>query len=511
MTFTKPSNFLQMSLFPEPVSATNVADFIAPKTYTGLAGFHKYWGKKPIESISYLIENCTQEGDIVMDPFLGSGLISRECLLRNRRFIGIDINPFSIEHTSFLLNLPARQEYYQALIEIETKVAKNIQNTYRTTAGKIASHYLWSGERIVSVWCKPETGRERIEIEPSDIDLKSYSAYQNYQPKNFRNLNFFTNSRINVKPNMSVSDIFTGRAMRNIDLLIEAISGYPSSLKRALMLTLTSAAGQMSNMVFAIKNRRSSKRNSNGAKNGEKIEVGSWVIGFWLPDTHFEINVWNCFQNRANKLLKFLPDQEQNLFIVSNNLTSLNTLDVNINSWLINADARIALKEIPSEVVSFICTDPPHSDRIPYLELSELWNSLLGYTVDFEREIVVSNAKERQKSKTIYNADMTDFFVKASRVLKPSGYMALYFNARDPESWAYLKCIENISECMKFIGCFPMIYSATSVVQDNREGAMKSDYIIIYQKQEANGEYPLSNAFTKLPNWSTQFPRKKGE
>ncbi|XDE61035.1 DNA methyltransferase [Arthrospira platensis BEA 1257B] len=200
-----------MSLFPESVSTTKVADLMAPKTYTGLAGFHKYWGKKPIESISYLIENCTQEGDIVMDPFLGSGLISRECLLRNRHFIGIDINPFSIEHTSLMLNLPDRQEYYQALIEIETKVAQNIHNTYRTTAGKIASHYLWEGDRIVSVWCKPETGRGRIEIDPSDIDFQSYSAYQHYQPKNFRHLHFFTNSRINVKPTMSVSDIFTGR------------------------------------------------------------------------------------------------------------------------------------------------------------------------------------------------------------------------------------------------------------------------------------------------------------
>ncbi|RJP56450.1 MAG: hypothetical protein C4549_06505 [Deltaproteobacteria bacterium] len=31
-----------------------------------------------------------------------------------------------------------------------------------------------------------------------------------------------------------------------------------------------------------------------------------------------------------------------------------------------------------------------------------MWNSLLGYTADFEREIVVSNAKERQKSKINY-------------------------------------------------------------------------------------------------------------
>lgn len=494
-----------MTLFPKPKSSTEVADFVAPKTYTGLAGFHKYWGKKPIESMAYLVENCTNEGDMVMDPFLGSGLISRECLLRNRRFVGIDINPFSIEHASLMLNLPSRHEYYKALIEIEDAIVKKIENAYLTSEGKIASHYLWEGNKIVSVWSKPETGRSRIEMEPSEIDFKSYSTYKNYKPQHFRNLSFFTNSRINVKPTMTVSDIFTGRAIRNIDLLIEAVSSYQSHLRRALLLTLTSSSGQMSNMVFAIKNRK--KGNRNGSTN--KIEVGSWVIGFWLPSTHFEINVWNCFKNRAKKLLKALPDERDTAFTVSNNPISVASSDS--NACLINADAISVLKDIPSKTVSFICTDPPHSDRVPYLELSELWNSLLGYTVDFEKEIVVSNARERQKSKSIYNADMTAFFMEASRILKAHGYIALYFNARDEESWQYLKCIDKTSDLLEFIGCFPMTYSATSVVQDNRKGAMKSDYIIMYQKRQANCEYQLSGAFTSLPGWSSQFPPKRGE
>lgn len=503
MSFAKPSDSIQMSLFPQSKLDTTIADFVTPKTYTGLAGFHKYWGKKPIESLCYLIEKCTKEGDIVMDPFLGSGLISLECLLRNRRFVGIDINPFSVEHASLLLNLPSRQEYYQALIEIENSVAKKIRDTYLTSEGKIASHYLWEGNDLVSVWVKPETGRSRIELEPSGLDSNSYSTYKDYKPTHFRNLRFFTNSRINVKPTMTVSDIFTGRAMHNIDLLIESFSDYPAHLKRALLLTLTSSAGQMSNMVFAIKNRSKGKRNGNG----DKIEVGSWVIGFWLPDTHFEINVWNCFNNRANKLLKALPVKRQDVYTVSSDPVTVDA--PGCDAWIVNSDCRSVLKKMPSQSVSFVCTDPPHSDRIPYLELSELWNSLLGYTVDFEREIVVSNAKERQKSKINYNSEMTEFFLEISRVLKPNGFIALYFNARDDESWQYLKSIEKTSGTLKFIGCFPMTYSATSVVQDNRKGAMKSDYITIYQKGQSNSEHILASAFMKLPGWSSQFPAKK--
>lgn len=503
MPFAKPSDSIQMNLFPQPKSETSIADFVTPKTYTGLASFHKYWGKKPTEGLCYLIEKCTNEGDIVMDPFLGSGLISLECLRRNRRFVGIDLNPFSIEHASFLLDLPSRQEYYQALIEIEDSIADKIRSTYVTAEGHIASHYLWAGDKLLSVWVKPDIGRNRIELEPSRLDETSFSTYRNYKPMHFRNLRFFTNSRINVKPTMTVSDIFTGRAMHNIDLLIESFSDYPAHVKRSLLLTLTSSSGQMSNMVFAIKNR--SNRRGNG--NGDKIEVGSWVIGFWLPDTHFEINVWNCFKNRANKLLKALPAKKQSAYAVLNDPKTVDI--VNCDAWLINSDCRAALKKMPSQSISFVCTDPPHGDRIPYLELSELWNSLLGFNVDFETEIVVSNAKERSKSKTKYNVEMTEFFLEVSRVLKPNGYAALFFNARDEESWQYLKSIEETSGTLKFIGCFPMTYSATSVVQDNRKGALKSDYIIVYQKGQLSSQHEVTSKFANLPGWSSQFPTKK--
>lgn len=503
MKFSAPPEAIQMNLFPK--SPTSISLLQTPATYTGLAGFHKYWGKKPTESLAYLVENCTSEGDIVLDPFLGSGMLSIECLTRNRRFVGIDINPFSIEHTSFLLNLPSSEEYHQALLKIEKDVLNEINASYITSENRVASHFLWENNEIESIWVKPNRGRNRIEIEPSPKDKEHFLSYQDYKPKHFRDIRFFTNPRINVKPSMSICDIFTGRAMRNIDLLIESFSDYPQHLKRALFLTLTSAAGQMSNMVFAIKNRSKSKKNGDV----DKIEVGSWVIGFWLPNTHFEINVWNCFSNRANKLLKALPGQRQTPYRVSSDPLTVGSLDY--NAWLINSDCRTALNKMPSETVSFICTDPPHSDRVPYLELSELWNALLGYSVDFEKEIVVSNAKERQKSKSKYNFDMTEFFAEAIRLLKPNGHIAIYFNARDEESWQYLKSIENTSATIKFIGCFPMTYSATSVVQDNRKGAMKSDYVIVYQKLLSKGENGSMNVFACIPGWSSQFPQKVGK
>ena len=60
-------------------------------------------------------------------------------------------------------------------------------------------------------------------------------------------------------------------------------------------VTLTASVGQMSNMVFAI----TSRGKTTGATAG-RTEVGSWVIGYWRPTVHFEINVWNCFESKGN-------------------------------------------------------------------------------------------------------------------------------------------------------------------------------------------------------------------
>ena len=64
---------------------------------------------------------------------------------------------------------------------------------------------------------------------------------------------------------------------------------------------------------------------------------------------------------------------------------------------ILNGDCLSLLPQLPDNSVDLIITDPPHGDRIPYLELSEIWNVILREEPPFEAEIVVSNAKARSK------------------------------------------------------------------------------------------------------------------
>ena len=191
----------------------------------------------------------------------------------------------------------------------------------------------------------------------------------------------FSNSRINTRPDMSVSDILTGRAQRNLDLLIDCISELPSEVRNAMKLCLTAASGQMTKMVFAV-----TGRGKTSGRRSSKVEVGSWVIGYWRPKLHFEVNVWNCFERRVSKLSNAVKvkDPLQGTEICK----SMESFEGNESpSYVACVPCQKGIRNIKKGSVNLILTDPPHSDRIPYLELSELWNGILGTRVGLNRKL----------------------------------------------------------------------------------------------------------------------------
>ena len=48
--------------------------------------------EKPVELMEVLITNSSQEGDLVLDTFMGSGTTGVSCLNTNRNFIGIELD-----------------------------------------------------------------------------------------------------------------------------------------------------------------------------------------------------------------------------------------------------------------------------------------------------------------------------------------------------------------------------------------------------------------------------------
>lgn len=55
-----------------------------------MEGEHPF--EKPLSLIERLIKNHSKEGDIILDPFFGSGSLEKACDRTNRKWIGIEIN-----------------------------------------------------------------------------------------------------------------------------------------------------------------------------------------------------------------------------------------------------------------------------------------------------------------------------------------------------------------------------------------------------------------------------------
>lgn len=263
----------------------------------------------------------------------------------------------------------------------------------------------------------------------------------------------------------------------------------------------------MTKMVFAVTGRGKTR-----GQKAAKTEVGSWVIGYWRPKIHFEVNVWNCFERRLRKLASAIREGDQ---LASSTLTddAVEVVNGTSQSHLACGDCLTLVKALPDNIAHLVITDPPHNDRVPYLELSEFWNSILRMRVDFDREIAVSNAKERSKTTDKYDIAMTEFFAQAARILVPGGHLVVLFNARHADDWKIFdglfsqRCSSNNS--IRYLGYFPCEYSAGSVVQDNRKGSLKCDYALVFRRNGATSEKAAQTlALSGISGWSTDLPAK---
>ena len=105
------------------------------ESYTGIYGMHKYWSKKPYNVIRDFILRYTNRGEIVIDPFCGSGISIAESIFTGRKAIGIDINPAAIFITKHKINKLPTKLIQEEFSRLESEIKDKINSFYMVKRG----------------------------------------------------------------------------------------------------------------------------------------------------------------------------------------------------------------------------------------------------------------------------------------------------------------------------------------------------------------------------------------
>ncbi|MBK9264727.1 MAG: site-specific DNA-methyltransferase [Polyangiaceae bacterium] len=97
-------------------------------------GFHSYPARMHPLTARRIIESFSRAGDVVLDPFCGSGTVLVEARLAGRRALGVDANPLAVRLASRKLR-EASEDERSALVEMARAAAAHADERRRAKAG----------------------------------------------------------------------------------------------------------------------------------------------------------------------------------------------------------------------------------------------------------------------------------------------------------------------------------------------------------------------------------------
>ena len=147
------------------------------------------------------------------------------------------------------------------------------------------------------------------------------------------------------------------------------------------------------------------------------------------------------------------------------------------------------LSFIKKETVDYIYTDPPYGKKIPYLDLSVMWNAWLDLPVsDADYALEAIEGGEHDKTKNEYNELIADSIREMYRVLKFDRWMSFVFAHKDPEFWHLI--IETAERCgFEYAGAVAQKNGQTSFKKRQNPFTVLSGQLIINFKKVRKPKY----------------------
>ena len=461
--------------------------------HTQMYLIHKWWARKPHNVVSEYIKYYSKKGDVVLDPFCGSGVTPAEAIKIGRKAIAVDLDPIATFITRMTV-IPT---------DIET-LKKTFENIRQSVSEKILSYYITNCPKcnnessiICSIWKEGndqpteirffcEKCEKYIHKKPEQKDLKIINQVQDekipYWHPNVL-LKYDGNGFMKKEKADSLDDLFTKRNLICLSILFNEINKIKDKEIRNLFLFgFTSMIHLASKMTPDRPTRPYSS---------------FWALqSFWVPPHNMESNVWSLFDSAINGRQGLIVGKED-----SNNQISILKEAKNFDELISKPDSNflllnqssLDLSNIPSNSVDYVFTDPPYGGAVQYFELSTLWCAWLNQKNDFNlnyKDEITINEKQ-QKNFDFYHKMLKTAFQEVYRVLKTGKYLTVTFHNTEIEVYnSILKSAVLAGfDLEKVVYQPPARPSAKQLLQPF--GSAVGDYYIRFRKPtQARGELP---------------------
>lgn len=381
-------------------------------------GVHGYFTKQSWDIVQTYIKNFTLPGDLVLDPFGGSGVTAIEAMMTNRKAINVDINPMAIFMVDTLTTSVNRNDLVTAFDEIKAKYLKKEPKT-------------------------DEEIKEAINIYPQPKPIKLAKG-----------------------SDVPTADLlFSDKQKAQLGLLKYLILKQKNENVRKTLMLMFSGLLTKINLTYHQSSDRSEGRGNASAFAYYRYRIAPHPV---------ELNVMKYFEIRLKKIL----EAKKELCYSINEQTK--------DRLKIVKGSATDLHFIPSESVDYIYTDPPYGAKIPYLDLSAMWNAWLNLEVteeDYKNEAIEGGDHSKKKSE--YNALIAKSIQEMYRVLKFDRWMSFVFAHKDPEFWHLI--IDTAERCgFEYVGAVPQKNGQSSFKKRQHPFTVLSGQLIINFRKVRN-------------------------
>lgn len=403
-------------------------------TYGHMYSMHRYWSKKSPDVVAAYIERYTEPGDIVLDPFCGSGIVACEAIRLGRRAIAIDINPMATFITKMTLtpvNLSHLQWAFRDVKSACEEVVSELFVTtcYRCSKDAVVEFVVRDGDVPTQIAYRCICSDERLFKTPDERDESLDHSFEKkkmpfWYPCDVP-LPIIQRERFQF-----LHELFTKRNLIALSTIFNAIEGLEDpKIREVMKLAFTAALDKCSRLKPLSRRGRSRPNLSEG-----------WVaVRFYAPRMWQEVNPWHAFALSFERVYKGKKESNAKLkdAVVGSSYEELRTGSVNVVIFTSSADTVLS-EHVPKRCVHYVLTDPPFGANIQYLALSTFWGAWLKFDFDYDRELVVN----RHRGKTIedYGRHLGEILTSIRKVTKPNKYVhVFYHDVRGPYLHKMLK------------------------------------------------------------------------